>query len=296
MATQSLTSRYKTANIAIKLIVINVAVYLVFNFLPWITSIDFFPLQKYFVLPNEPFDFLMQPWSILSYSFLHGGFRHLLWNMVGLYFISRFILNLFSERRFLSIYLLGAISGGFLFFALSNTIPALEENSYLVGASASVMAILVFIGAYTPNTAIRIITFNIKLWHIAVAFVAIDILSLSSSDNKGGLVAHIGGAIFGYVYARQLAKGNDIGEWFEKLMNSVAGWVSKTPKRKKAPMRAVHKRNKKGSANAASTTKPNKSQKQQKIDAILDKISKSGYESLSKSEKDFLFKAGKDDH
>ena len=261
--------------------------------MPWLLQLDIWPLKKYFVLPNAPFEFITQPWSLLSYSFLHGGLRHLLWNMIGIYFISRFILNLFTERRFLTIYLLGAICGGLLFLGLTNVLPALSGNSYLVGASASLMAILVFIGSYAPQTEIRLFTFNIKLWHIALVVVAVDVLSLGSSDNKGGILAHLGGATFGYVYARQLLQGNDIGEWFEKIMDGVAGWFSKTPKRKKSPLRTVHKISKR--KQTAAPKKPSKSDQQIKIDAILDKISKSGYESLSKAEKDFLFKAGKED-
>lgn len=294
MEKQSLAYKYATSNIAIKLIVINVAVYVFFNLIPWITGIDFFPIKKYFVLPNAPFDFVMQPWSALSYSFLHGGFRHLLWNMVSLYIIARFILNLFTERRFLTIYLLGAISGGVLFLGLTNLVPALSGDSYLIGASAAIAAILVFIGSYRPHTEIRIFTISIKLWHIAVVFVAVNVLALPSSNNTGGLVAHLGGAAFGYVYARQLLKGNDIGEWFEKIMDIVAGWFTKTPKRKKSPLRTVHKTSKRKQATAVAK-KPSKSTQQQKIDAILDKISKSGYDSLSASEKDFLFKTGKED-
>lgn len=292
MANQSLAYRYATANIAMKLIVINVAVYIIFNLIPWLTGLDFFPVKKYFVLPNDAFEFITQPWSVLSYSFLHGGFRHILWNMIGLYFISRFVLNLFTERRFLTIYLLGAIFGGLLFFGLSNVLPVLEQRSYLIGASAAVSAVLVFMGTYTPNAEVRIFTFTIKLWHIAVAFVVINLLSLPSSDNAGGLISHLGGAAFGYIYAKQLAKGKDIGEWFEKWMDLVAGWFSKTPKRKKTPLRTVHKTKKRKTSTAQSSK--SKSAEQQKIDAILDKISKSGYDSLSTEEKDFLFKAGKD--
>lgn len=294
MAAQSLLYKYKTANIAIKLIVINVAVYVLFNLLPWIVQLDIWPIKKYFVLPNAPFEFITQPWSVLSYSFLHGGFRHLLWNMVGLYFISNFILNLFTARRFLTIYLLGAICGGLLFFGLTNLVPVFGGNTYLVGASAAVAAILVFIGSYTPQAEIRIFTFSIKLWHIALAFVVVNVLSLGSSNNTGGILAHLGGAAYGYIYARQLLKGNDIGVWFEKWMDIVAAWFSPTPKRKKTPLRTVHKTSKRKTTKST-TAKTTKSAQQQKIDAILDKISKSGYESLSKAEKDFLFKAGKED-
>lgn len=294
MSKQSLFYKYKTADIAVKLIVINVAAYILFNFIPWIMGMSFSPLKKYFVLPNALFDFIQQPWSVISYSFLHSGFRHLLWNMVALHFISRYILNIFTERRLLTIYLLGAISGGVLFLGLTNLIPVLSGNSYLVGASAAVAAILIFIASYTPQVEIRIFTISIKLWYIAVAFVAVNVLGLPTSSNAGGLVAHLGGAAFGYMYARQLLQGNDIGEWFEKLMDIIIGWFSKTPKQKKSPLRTVHKTSKKKQASSA-TSRTSKSVQQQKIDSILDKISKSGYESLSKSEKDFLFRAGKED-
>ncbi len=293
MAKQSLLYRYNTANIAIKLIVVNVLVYIIFNLIPWFLQTDFFLVKKFFVLPNDVWQFVQQPWSVFTYGFIHASFRHILWNMVGLYVVSRFVLNLFSEKRLLTLYLLGAASGGLLFFTLSNILPVLGERSYLVGASAAVAAVLVFMGTYTPNAEVRVFTFNIKLWHIAVAFVVINVLSLPSSDNAGGLVSHLGGAAFGYVYAKQLLKGNDIGLWFEKLLDSVSSWFTKTPQRKrKSPLRTVHKNKATATTKTSSPSSVSKSQKQQKIDGILDKISKSGYDSLTKDEKDFLFKAG----
>lgn len=297
MANTSLSYKYKTANIAVKLIVINVAVFLVFNLLPWIIQIDPDVLNRYFVLPTDFVRFLQQPWSILSYAFLHAGVWHLLWNMLYLYVFSRFILNLFTEKRLLTVYLLGAIAGGVAFFALYNILPAFKGASVLLGASAAVNAIIVFIATYTPNTEIRVFFFNLKLWHIAVIFVLIDLLGLPTNGNAGGSIAHLGGAAFGYLYASQLLKGNDIGLWFEKIMDTVGSWFTKTPQRtKKSPLRTVHKNTKNTAKKtvAKTTQARNKSEQQQKIDAILDKISKSGYESLSKAEKDFLFKAGKE--
>lgn len=298
MANTSLSYKYKTANIAVKLIVINVLVFLVFNLLPWIIQLDSGFLNRYFVLPTDLMRFLQQPWSILSYAFLHSGVWHLLWNMLYLYVFSRFILNIFTEKRLLTVYLLGAIAGGAAFFILYNLLPAFQGNSVLLGASAAVNAIIVFIATYQPNTEIRVFFFNVKLWHIAVIFVLIDLLGLPTSGNAGGSIAHLGGAAFGFIYANQLLKGNDIGLWFEKIMDSVASWFSKTPSRtkKRSPLRTVHKKTK-SKSQGTSTTKvktASKSEQQKKIDSILDKISKSGYDSLSKAEKDFLFKAGKD--
>lgn len=295
MANTSLAYKFNTANIAIKLIVINVAVFVVFNIIPWLFKLNPLVFSKYFIMPTDFGWFLTQPWSILTHSFLHKDIWHILWNMVYLYFFSRFILNLFSEKKFLAIYLLGAISGGFLVFLLYNVLPVFEDDVVLRGASGAVMAIVVFIGTYTPNTEIRVFTFTLKLWHIATAIFLINLLSLPTSDNAGGLIAHLGGAAFGFYYARQLANGKDIGLWFERIMDTVASWFSKSAKReKKSPLRTVHKNKKKTASTTKTTATASKSEQQVRIDAILDKISKSGYESLSKAEKDFLFKAGKD--
>lgn len=293
MSNTSLAYKYQQASIAVKLIVINAAVFIVFNLLPWLIRLDSSFLNKYFILPTDALAFALQPWSILSYSFLHIDVWHLLWNMVYLFVFSRFILNIFSAKRFLTIYLLGAMAGGLAMFFAYNLLPVFTGNANLRGASAAVMAIVAFIGTYSPNTEIRVFFFNLKLWHIAVAIFLINLLNLPSSSNAGGLVSHLGGAAFGFVYARQLLKGNDIGLWFEKIMDVVASWFSKKPKKeKKSPLRTVHKN--KASNQKRNSSLSSKSDHQQQVDIILDKISKSGYESLSKAEKDFLFKAGKE--
>ncbi len=296
MAANSFINQYKTSNIAIKLIVINVVVYLIFNLLPWIVQMDNSVLTRYFVLPTELSRLVTQPWSILTYAFLHGGFLHILFNMLFLYVFSKFVLNLFTEKRFLTIYLLGGIFGGLTYIIAYHLFPAFEGNGILLGASAAVNAIIIFIATYSPNTPIRFFVFNLKLWHIAAFVVLRDLLTLESSSNAGGLISHLGGAAFGYLYAMQLAKGNDIGLWFEKIMDTVASWFSSKPKTKKAKMHTVHRKTKKTTTKSTKTRQRpvTKSEQQQQIDAILDKISKSGYDSLSKAEKDFLFKAGKD--
>ena len=138
-----------------------------------------------------------------------------------------------------------------------------------------------------PNKEVRIIFFNAKLWYVGAFFVLVDLLQIASGDNIGGRIAHLGGAVLGYFYARQLLEGNDIGSGFSKLIDGLGSLFKK--KEKKAPLKTVYKN--KESEKADYEKKTN----QRKIDDILDKISKSGYESLSKTEKDFLFKAGKED-
>src|SRR5690606_24594356 len=143
---------------------------------------------------------------------------------------------------------------------------------------------------YSPNTELRIFSFNLKLWHIALFLFLLDLIRIPGSGNAGGLMAHVGGAVFGYVYAVQLAKGNDIGKWFENFMD----WVANLFKpRAKKPFKKVHRTT--HTSPQRSKAKEQKSNHQIKVDGILDKIGKSGYESLSKEEKDFLFKAGKED-
>ncbi|MDA9283566.1 rhomboid family intramembrane serine protease [Flavobacteriaceae bacterium] len=266
---------------------INIAVFLLFFIASFLFNTSSEVLMQWFVLPEEPIEVLKQPWSLLTYSFLHGGFTHILFNMIWLNFFSKFILNLFSEKRFLTVYLLGALYGGLLFVTAYNVFPVFQSKAgYLLGASASVSALMVFAATYSPNISFRFFMVTIKLWQLAVGLFLLDLFRLGSGTNPGGMLSHIGGAVFGYLYAVQLAKGNDIGLWFEKIVASLAN-LFKT--RKNTPFRKVHKTSKNTTKKKTTSVKD---ERQIKIDGILDKIGKSGYESLTKQEKDFLFKAG----
>lgn len=284
--------KYSTLTVAEKLIVINVLVYILNILLVFLFQLvpDF--LMRWFELPKGLDDFIMQPWSIVTYAFFHGSFSHIFWNMILLYFSGRIFLNLFGGRRFLNVYFLGAIVGGVIFMLSYNLFPAfLEINTSLIGASAAVMAILIFICTYLPHQEVRLFfLFNVKLWYIGVFVVLIDLVQIPMS-NAGGHLAHLGGALLGYIYAKKLYEGKDIGSGFERMVSAVVNLFRRKPS---APLKTVHK-NRKTTA-SAKKSHPDKGQddRQQKIDEILDKISKSGYESLTKEEKDFLFQAGKD--
>lgn len=288
----NLAYQFKTATIVTKLAVINGVVFLLLNIMAGFMQIDIdrLFLSRWLSLPEELPSFITQPWSLISYSFVHFGFFHILFNMLWMFFFGKFILNLFSEKRFLTVYLLGALWGGLLYMVCYNIFPAfIGINASLVGASGSVTALMVFIAAYTPNTEVKIFTFRLKLWHIALTLVLLDLVRLPTSGNAGGLLAHLGGAAFGYVYAKQLLKGKDIGAWFEKLMD---GFANLFKSRKQKPFKKVHRNKATQSKSVRSKEKDGKSDHQKKVDAILDKIGKSGYESLTKAEKDFLFKSG----
>ena len=220
---------------------------------------------------------------------MHYDILHLLFNMLWLYFVGRMFLNLFSVKTALNVYFLGAISGGIFFLLGYNIFPQLFGSpAYLVGASAAVRALVIFLCAYTPNQEVRVFTFNVKLMYIGLALVTMDAIGIMGT-NSGGNLAHLGGAFLGYIYATQLAKGNDIGAGWERFMTSITNLFSK---QKSVRMKTVYKR-KKTASNSKKKTVPNDLSKQKRIDDILDKISKSGYDSLSKIEKDFLFRAGK---
>ncbi|MCB0458058.1 MAG: rhomboid family intramembrane serine protease [Flavobacteriaceae bacterium] len=291
MTQGSLSYQFKTADIITKLIVINVLIFLVVIIATALFQLEDNFLTQWFVLPESFSHFITQPWSIVTYNFIHTGFWHILFNMLWLYFFGRYVTNLFSERRFLAIYLLGGIAGGVLYMISYNIFPAFVSTvGTLQGASAAVMALMGFSATYSPNAPIRIFTINLKLWHIAMFFILWNLVSLSTLKNAGGILAHLGGAFFGYVYARQLLKGNDIGNWFERLLERIVALF--TPKKKK-PFKKVH-RNKTTQNASQRFNKETKTDYQKQVDQILDKIGKSGYESLTKEEKDFLFKAGKE--
>lgn len=280
----SFRQRFSQFNIAEKLILINVVCFVVPFFLrtlfyllelPQQTFFDFFELSSSFS------EFIYRPWTLLTYGFLHDGLRHIFWNMLLLYYASQFFLNLFSSHRFINVYFMGILTGGIVFLLSYAVFPVFsDQNPSMVGASAGVMAVLIFSCTYTPYQEVRLLFFNVKLMYIGIALVVMDVLQIPTG-NAGGHLAHIGGAALGYFYAQQLQKGNDIGVGFERLWNWFSSLGNTSPK-----MKTVHKTYRKRPSTSTTTD-------QEKIDRILDKISASGYDSLSKAEKEFLFKAGK---
>jgi membrane associated rhomboid family serine protease len=283
----NLKYKFQRFTIAEKLIVLNVIFFVIPFFLKTLLYLFNIPsttfLSWFHLLPSFT-EVLYRPWTLITYSFLHGSFMHILWNMILLYFVSRMYLNLFSEQQFLKNYLLGVLVGGLVFLIGYNLFPVFN-GMYppLVGASAGVMAVLIFVATYTPNQEVRLLFINVKLQYIGIALVVVDILQIPNG-NAGGRLAHLGGAFVGFLYANQLQKGNDIGSGLDRIWNFISSlFVAKKAKN----MHTVHR---------SETVSKNKTKngQQQKIDAILDKISTSGYESLTQEEKDFLFRAGKD--
>lgn len=292
--------KLKTATVVEKLIGINVLIFVFFFVFRTLAFLFQFPddfLMQWLVFPKDLFEFILKPWSIITYSFLHGGIWHILSNMLILYFSGIYFLNYFSPKRLLNYYFLGIIVGALVYMLSYNLFPAFASTgrSYLIGASAGVMAVLVGIATHIPNMRVRLLLLgSIKFWYIAAFLVLLDVIQIPMG-NAGGHLAHLGGALLGYTYTKQLQKGNDIGSWWEKIMDFFVGLFQTSEKKPK--MKTVYRNGSKPAAKTASSRKSrlSKTEKQKRIDDILDKISKSGYDSLSKEEKDFLFKAGKED-
>lgn len=291
---QDIKDKLKRLNVLEKIIVVNVAVYFFGLILGLVLNYQNNVSLSWLELPSDFGIFILKPWAIITYAFAHYDFFHILFNMLWLYIIGQWFLNMFSPKLALNVYFLGAICGGLLFMVGYNLFPSAFGKAYLVGASASVRALLIFLCAYMPNREIRFFTIGLKFWYFGAAIVVFDVIGVFSGindpilGNSGGNLAHLGGALLGYFYAKQLFKGNDIGKGFEKLMDAFVGFFKFS---KKSPLKTVHKKkNKMGGYTKADFDEFNS---QKKIDVILDKISKSGYDSLTAEEKEFLFRSGK---
>ena len=280
----TLRQRFSQFNIAEKLILINVVCFIIPFFLRSIFFLFNLPAQSFlsfFELPASIVDFIYQPWSLFTYGFLHDSIGHIFWNMLLLYYVSQFFLNLFSTQRFINVYFMGILLGGLVFILSYAVFPAFKNQSpQMVGASAGVMAVLIFSCTCMPTQEVRLLFFNVKLMYIGIALVIVDVLQIPTG-NAGGHLAHIGGAALGYIYAQQLQNGKDIGSGFECLWKWLVALFTAQPN-----MKTVHRTPRRNSKRSVQSD-------QEKIDRILDKISTSGYDSLTKEEKELLFNAGK---
>ncbi len=276
---------YNPPNAIIRLIVINVVIFLamsvigVFQFFLQ-TEFGILPfIQQYFSFPSSAESFIYRPWSIITYMFLHNGIFHILFNMLWLYWMGRILMEHLGVNRVLGVYFLGGVFGALLYMAAYNLFPVYKsvvDASTVVGASAGVMAVVAATATLLPDYTIRLLLFgDVKLKWLAIIIVIIDFISIQGS-NSGGSIAHLGGAFFGFLFIKQLQKGTDLSGYI--------GWMNNLFKPKQ-PLKVSYR-------NPENKTS---SHNQKTIDGILDKISASGYDSLSKEEKEILFKASKDD-
>lgn len=268
-----------------QIIVVNVLVFIVFNI---IESAFSFPISKWFLLPGNLLGLITKPHTIITYMFLHAGFFHILFNMIWLYWMGRLLVEYIGAKKFSAIYFLGGIAGGLAFVLLSNLTSGLGGFSGaigLVGASGAVLAVVAAAGTLLPEFTINLLFIgNVRLKYVAVGAVILTSI-LDFNVNTGGKIAHLGGALFGFLYIKSLQKGNDLGVYFYKIVDLLKSIFKPRPKKMKVTYTNQNQTTPRKTASKAN---------QAVIDKILDKISKSGYDSLTKEEKEILFKMSKE--
>lgn len=295
---QRILAFYKNNSVVYKLIIINVLIFLIVN----IIGIIFYlsssheqlltsnPLLLWLAVPADFNLLMLKPWTVFTYMFFHLDFLHILFNMIMLYFGASVFLNALNSKQLISTYIAGGIVGGLFYIVAFNIFPVFQSiltQSIALGASASVLAILIAIASYRPETILHLLFIgNIKLKYIAIFFVLIDLISIDKG-NPGGHIAHLGGAFWGLLYGIGLKRGINLTSFIEKS-NKNRNYTFKNNKKSKIKVEYKTSR----PLNDDQYNKK-KVENQKRVDEILDKISQSGYDSLSKEEKDFLFKSSK---
>ncbi len=287
-------SVFRQGSLMMRLIIINAAVFLLIRIADlflWLFQVPagtvfsgISPMAYWLAVPACLPELLYRPWGIFTYMFTHEGFFHLLFNMITLYFGGQIFLQLLNSRKMLSTYILGGLTGAVFFILSYNVFPVFSASlsqALAIGASASVLAVLIAAATHAPGLEVNLFLLGrVKLKYIAIAFVLVDVLSISRS-NPGGHIAHLGGAAWGFLYIRFLLNRG----WKQPDIFNV-----RARKKRKKAFRGMYTNTRPLTDEAYNARKR---EQQEVIDAILDKIAKHGYDGLSREEKEILFKAGK---
>lgn len=281
---------YARSHVASRYVLWNAGVFLALLLIGFFTNFIFrwgIDPKVYFSLPSRIGEFITQPWSLGTYMFVHEGFIHFIFNMLWLYFGGNIVMQLMDGRKFVKAYWLGGLAGGLLYMVLYQAIPELMiRSTILMGASGSIYAVWAMVAAFKPNYSLHLPLIGpVKLKYVALVFLVIN-LPQSFYDNTGGHFCHFGGALFGYHYGRNLAAGKDIALWFDGLYERVLSWFEPRKPKLEVVKGGKYSRDDK-------LYNAQKQAAQEEIDAILDKIGRSGYDSLSKKEKEILKNTGK---
>jgi membrane associated rhomboid family serine protease len=272
-----------------RLIYINLGIFLairivnVFYFL----SGQPFPFLDWLALPADFASLASRPWTLITYMFLHFDFLHILFNLMWLFWMGQIFLSYFDQKKLVAVYLLGGVFGGLVYAAGYNFFPVFSKivaDSRLLGASASVIAITTALAVYVPNHTIHLMFIGpVRLKYLALVSILLYVIGISSS-NAGGNLAHLGGAFFGMIYMLQYKRGMDMAKGIERLFSAIGKLFKPKPK-----VRVSYRRP------PVDDIEYNRQRNrdQEKMNKILEKISKSGYDSLSKEEKEILFRSGK---
>lgn len=297
----------KPNNALAQVIIINVIFWIVLNLLRLFLKSGgneklMWDIFHQIFLPSSFGSFIYKPWTIITSGFSHLGFGHIFWNMIALYWFGMLISEYLNSKRLISMYILGVLAGGLAYLVVYNFIPVPKAvqaglGGHLLGASAGVYAVVVGAATLMPNYSFHLIFIGpVRIKYIAAIFILLSIFGLVGS-NAGGDLAHLGGALMGYGFIIALNKGTDLGGWIHYILDGIKGLFVKKSKMKVTYRKSkvtANAGNEYARANRKTSNNANLTPDQAEIDAILDKISASGYESLSKEEKQRLFNASKD--
>ncbi len=282
-----------------KLIVINVIVfislYILFAFIGLFAGPDYKAVQdtvmKFLSVPSDPYELLKKPWTIITHMFLHRGLMHFVWNMLLLYWFGRIFGDLMGDRRVIPLYLLAGLVGAMFYFIGVNMI--LPGGGTAHGASAAVLGILIATAYVAPDYMIHMILLGpVKLKWIALAAIVLDLIGIANLSNTGGHFGHFGGMFMGWLFISLVNGGNDPSPWFNRVFEWWKNLFTGQAQKPKSPLKVRHKAVVSGTRKRTSSSSWKSSMKtsdnQDKLDVILDKISKKGIDSLTKEEKAFL--------
>lgn len=296
--------QWKTGGILNRLILFNVGVFLVLATLQLsgrlgLGDLGFARAEAFGLATSWDLTVLMKrPWTVITHMFVHTGVWHLAMNMLWLHWMGRLFVMEFGARRLLSMYFVAGLAGFLLYAIVLNVFPGMRQGMYAYGASAAVMGIMAAAATAQPNRAITLVLLgSVPLKYLAIGWVCLDYFALSGSENTGGHLAHLGGAVFGYFAVMESRKGRDWVRWFESILDAAVGIWSNS----RDAVSPIQGRKRKGFMRSERNTRVNsfksdedfnaeKKRTSARMDVILDKISKHGYDQLTEEEKEFLFR------
>jgi membrane associated rhomboid family serine protease len=282
---------FRSGHMITRLIIINVSIFVVTALLnAFAPSFYQGTLIHWIAVPGDPISLLLKFWTVITYMFVHDGLSHIFWNMLFLYWFGRIVGDMIGDKHILPIYISGGFAGA-IAYILSFIFLSGVIGPIMVGASAAIMSLVIIAGMINPDKELRLILIgSVKIKFVVLAFIIMDLIFLGS--NTGGHIAHMGGMLMGWIYFNQIGSGKDI----EVRINNIVSWISDlfgsvSSSRNQSPLTVKYKSDK------LKTMKDHRSDSeismQQKVDAILDKINKKGYDSLTDIEKETLYQASK---
>lgn len=282
---------YRQGGMLLRLIYINIGVFLLLHavaLVAWLLGVQEPQSLLWVELPSKFSTLLVRPWTLITYSFAHYEVLHILFNMLCLYWMGRIFLEYFYPKQLSGLYIIGGLGGAILYVLAYNVFPPLaHQHGYLLGASASVIAIMVAVAVYAPDYKIGLLFIGqVALKWVALVMVLLSVLGIGAT-NTGGNIAHLGGALVGWWFTAAIRRGRDITAWLNASLDWLASLVRRNPRQVGGPVGGTAYRP--GGNNRSSQSEPSEAD----LDRVLDKIRRSGYDSLTDDERDILFRASR---